>query len=170
MSMWTDPQHEDYNPMFDPSKGYAAVPNYDSWTFFDDYWGKPEWKEWYNALKSQGSTADAKEHWKKGWASWREPFSYQGKKDNLSRSLTPRESDYPTFDSDFRNWMKSNGLWVDQNWISSTLTAADTAIDSAGDIVQGAGKTVGWLGRNLPLVLGVAGIVGLAYAYRTFRG
>lgn len=172
--MWTDPQHEDYNAKFDPTKGYFAVPNYDSWTFFDDYWGMPEWKLWYNALKSQGSNKDAQEHWKRAWSSWREPFSHQGNTEGTSRSLTPRESDYPVFNSDFRNWMKSNDLWVEQNWVSSIITAGDTVLDSAGEVVAGAGntvtKTVTFVGKALPVILVLAGVVGLAYAYRTFKG
>lgn len=169
MSQWTDKQHADYNAKFDPTLGYAAVPNYDSWTFFDDYWGMEEWKQWYNALASQGNVADARNHWKTAWSSYREPFSYQGNTEGTARSLTPRESDYPVFNSQFRSWMKDNGLWVDQNWVSSVITAGDTAVDSAGDIVEGAGKTAGWLGRNLPIVLGLAGVTALAYAYRTFK-
>jgi hypothetical protein len=172
--MWTDPQHEDYNAKFDPTKGYAAVPNYDSWTFFDDYWGREEWKEWYNSLKQAGSAKDAQEHWKKAWASYREPFSHQGNTEGTSRSLTPRESDWPVFYSDFRNWMKSNNLWVEQNLVSSVITTAssvtDTALDTVQNTAEGAGNTIQFVGKNLPIILGVAGIIGLAYAYRTFKG
>lgn len=173
MSMWNDSQHADYNAKFDPTKGYAAVPNYDSWTFFDDYWGKEEWKQWYNALKAQGSTKDAQDHWKRAWASWRTPFSHEGNTEGTERSLTPRESDWPVFYGDFREWMKSNDLWVEQNWVSSIFTAGDTALDSAGEVVAGAGsavtKTVTFVGKALPVILVLAGVVGLAYAYRTFK-
>ena len=173
MTKFSNPNDSDYNPIFDPTRGYDAVPNYDSGSlfggYFDDYWSKEDWKQWYEALLDQGSASNARKHWLAAWHSWREPFVYNGKTEGEERSLWPSESDYPVFDGNFREWLRKNKLPIEQAWVSQVIQAGDTALDSASTVIEGAGRTTEWLGRNLPYVLAIAGIGVLAYAYKTFK-
>ena len=147
---------------------WNTAPDYDEWGS-DSWWSCQDWIMWHKRLV---------EHFNKPTANdiWNYAFSKSG---GLSGNLDCR-----TFDSEFRKYVKENGLSPYAG--AGIFTPILQGYGTASDVVTGGLDTVsnvssGLFGgvnsllggkafkRTISIVAIVGGIIGVAYVYKSFK-
>lgn len=86
----------------------SSQPVYDSWGF-GDYWGCPEWIEWYNQLKAVYGAQNADYIWSKAWLDGVSSISGgNGTAPGSNYIVDSVPLDCRTFDSNFKSFLASN--------------------------------------------------------------
>jgi len=135
-----------------------SIPDYDDWGI-DSKWLAPEWVIWHGALKAKYGKAIADYAWAQSW-------EVQG---IGSEALNAR-----TFDQDFRDWAKSEGLLdalyygagVIMKPIGTAGDVADVVVDAAQKAANAAKKALDWADYVVPIAVVV---LGFAYWQATLR-
>ena len=147
---------------------WNTVPDYDEWGF-DTSWSCIDWITYHKRLAEHFGKPTAKDIWNYAYA----------KSGNLSSNLDCR-----TFNTDFRKYVKDNGLSPFQG--AGIFTPILEGYGTASDIVVGGLDTVsnvssGVFGginsvlggdafkKTISIVAIVGGIIGVAYVYKAFK-
>jgi hypothetical protein len=136
---------------------WNLAPDYDQWGS-DTYWSCNEWILWHQYLKNKFGQTKAN-------FLWDYAFSQSG---TLSKNLDCR-----TFDSKFRDYVKSNGLnpFASAGIFTPVLQGAGTIQDVTSGIFGGISSffTSGNFKTFLNVMSIGAVVVGGLYVYRTFK-
>ena len=136
---------------------WNVAPDYDQWGY-DSYWSCNDWILWHQYLKAKFGKTKAN-------FLWDYAFSQSG---TLSKNLDCR-----TFDSKFREYVKSNGLnpFANAGIFTPVLQGAGTIQDVTGSVLGGVSSFFST--NNVKKILNIVAIgsviVGGLYAYRTFK-
>jgi hypothetical protein len=147
---------------------WNTVPDYDEWGV-DTWWNCQDWIMWHKRLVEHFNKPTAKEIWNYAYA----------KSGSLSGNLDCR-----TFNTDFRKYVRENGLSPYEG--AGVFTPVLQGYGTASDIVSGGLDTVSNVSSGvfggLSSILGgdgfkktvsviaiVGGVIGIAYAYNAFK-
>ena len=147
---------------------WNTVPDYDEWGV-DSSWNCQEWIMWHKTLVQKFNKQTANDIWN---------YAYS-KSGSLSSNLDCR-----TFNSDFRKYVRDNGLSPYQG--AGIFTPVLQGYGTASDIVVGGLGTVSnvstgifgginsifggdGLKKTLSIVLIAGGLIGGAYVYNSFK-
>ena len=147
---------------------WNTTPDYDEWGV-DTWWNCQDWITWHKRLVEHFNKPTANDIWNYAYA----------KSGSLSGNLDCR-----TFNSDFREYVRQNGLSPFQS--AGVFTPILQGYGTASDVVLGGLDTVtdvssglfggvsSLLGGNafkktFSIVAIVAGVVGVAYVYKSFK-
>jgi hypothetical protein len=103
-----------------------STPDYDDWGW-DDYWKPEDWMAWHGAMKAAYGKNKADYKWA---TAWQEQGWFEG-------GINAR-----TFNSDFRNWAKSEGLTDALYW--GKIGPLVKVLGEGADVVKGDDDTPGY--------------------------
>lgn len=142
---------------------WNTVPDYDEWGW-DEFWSCADWITWHKKLSEHFGEKTATEIWN---------YAFE-KTTNLSSNL-----DCNAFDSDFRSYVKSHGLVVNNDLVTQAIgTTSDVlsgALGTTSNVASGLFGTVdsvfggGNFKKTINIVLIVGGVIGIAYVYKAFK-
>lgn len=132
---------------------HLSEPDYDE-IYPDSSWSCRDWKLYYEALRDEYGSTEAREIWNSKWAE--SPLHINA--DNFSCK----------YDASWRSWADSKGLIYDHTVIGQFDSWLYDSVQGVGGAVSGGLDAVGFLTKNLKwIVLGGLVFVG-AYAYKNF--
>lgn len=133
----------------------TSTPVLDGWGW-GDYWGCDEWKAWHMELRKQFSAKDAAVIWAAAW----------NKQDSFANPYN-----WCKYNSDFRNYMRSQGVNVDSVVSALIMPVFDTAgniTQGAADVAENTIETATTLSSLFkPLAIGAL-VVGSIWAYKKY--
>tara|TARA_R110000744_G_scaffold71549_5_gene144255 strand:+ start:5758 stop:6207 length:450 start_codon:yes stop_codon:yes gene_type:complete len=132
---------------------YNSEPDYDSIIPFDSQWGCFDWRLWYEELEDEYGDVEAKQKWEDAWAK-------QG-------TLYGNEGDCK-LNKEWKEWADSKNLQYDHTALHQLDSWLYGLTQGVGDAATGVVGGVGFLGRNLKLIIVGIGIFGGLYVYKEY--
>lgn len=128
-----------------------SIPARDTWGWAP-YWSCTQYRQWHELNVNAYGAQTANQKFIDAWS-----------------QLDAFDSNFNwcKYDSDFANYFESYGIDVG-HILSHAINSAGDVVDAAGNVVDSANNTTNVLKWLLPMVVIIAAIIALNYAYKKF--